>query len=369
MQITVPRFNSNDDKVILTKWLVKTGDYVKKGQPIACFETSKADIEYESETEGKIFPGVPEKTEVNVGYIIGVIDDFDFKMQNTEMPQFVGKLCCNNTPKLTENIHEIKKYNEPWVAEIVTKDDLVNTTFKFTQNVRKIGKNTITYGKITAKHLEIGDNTIIKECNIEADTVIIGKNCVIGDGNNFLANKIVVGDNFRTAQNVKIDVSGGITKKSVFQAGNDCLLCMDVYVNCCREVILGDRVCLSPRSMVFTHRYWQDVRLGYDAAFNKVVFENDSWLGANAVVMPGVTVGAGSVIMASSAVVDNVHRRTMVGGVPAVKLKQIPDKNNFDEDKFSEFVKLREEYLGTKIMPESYEYRECLRRFGIREDI
>jgi len=345
MQIKVPRFNSNDDKVTLVEWLVKSGDIVKKGQPIAIFETTKAVIEYETEEAGMINILVKPK-EVMVGDIIGEITLLYLDKDKQ----------CHLPIDINKGIDTVTAYYIPITEEKIKKE------------IQKIGENVIINGFINANHLEIGDNSII-DGNIEADTVIIGKNCHIGRNNDFHAHKIIIGDNFRSADNVKIDVSGGITKESVFIAGEDCLLCMDTYVNCCREVILGNHVCLSPRSMVFTHRYWQDVRRGYDTVFNKVTFEDDSWLGANAVVMPGITVGVGSIVMAGSTVTENVVARTLVGGVPAVRIRQIQDKDNFDEKKFNEFVRLREEYFGVKLDMNGPEYFECLRRFGIKGDI
>ena len=345
MQILVPRFNSNDDKVTLTEWLVKPGDFVKKGQPIACFETSKAVVEYEAETSGTFYPAYDPVIEVSVGEVIGTIEE------NRE-----------NADKTSEMQHKSDCLSRYGYVGKEKREEFNKSKCK------KIGQNVIINGEIIANHLEIGDNSVING-RIEADTVILGKNCSIGRNNDIFVHKFIAGDGFRTAQNVTIDVSGGITRESVFQAGNDCLLCMDAYVNCCRKVILGDRVCLSPRSMVFTHRYWQDVRKGYDAVFREVIFENDSWLGANAVVMPGVTIGEGSIVMAGSTVTDNVPARTLVGGIPAVRLKQIPDKDNLNTDKLAEFIVLRQEYLGKEIEQGGHEYRECLRRFGIREDV
>jgi len=198
---------------------------------------------------------------------------------------------------------------------------------------------------------------------IDAHYIRIGENFQVGNNVKIKCYRLEVGDNFRIADNVEIDVSGGMTKQSNFIAGDNCLLCKDVYVNCCREVILGNHVCLSPRAMVFTHRYWQDVRKGYDNAFKPVIFGNDSWLGAGAVVLPGCEIGQGSIIMANSTVIGNVPERTLYGGVPAVKLKDIRDKDNFVQGEYDEYVRLREEFLGRK-----EDEKESLRRFGINRE-
>ena len=50
---------------------------------------------------------------------------------------------------------------------------------------------------------------------------------------------------------------------------------------------------------------------------------DDVWIGANAVVLPGVTIGSHSVVAAGAVVTKDVEPNTIVGGVPAKILKQI----------------------------------------------
>ena len=48
-----------------------------------------------------------------------------------------------------------------------------------------------------------------------------------------------------------------------------------------------------------------------------VLIGNDVWIGANAIVLPGVEVGEGAVIAAGAVVNTDVPARAIVGGVPA----------------------------------------------------
>ena len=50
---------------------------------------------------------------------------------------------------------------------------------------------------------------------------------------------------------------------------------------------------------------------------------NDVWVGSNATILPGVTIGDGSVVAAGAVVTKDVPPMTVVGGVPAKVIKTI----------------------------------------------
>jgi 2-oxoglutarate dehydrogenase E2 component (dihydrolipoamide succinyltransferase) len=55
-ELLVPKLNNNDDDYELTEWLVKEGEPVSAGQPVAVLETSKASQELEAEAAGEFHP-------------------------------------------------------------------------------------------------------------------------------------------------------------------------------------------------------------------------------------------------------------------------------------------------------------------------
>jgi acetyltransferase-like isoleucine patch superfamily enzyme len=55
-----------------------------------------------------------------------------------------------------------------------------------------------------------------------------------------------------------------------------------------------------------------------------IVIDDDVWIGAGAIVLPGVTIGRGSVVAAGAVVAEDVPPYTVVGGVPAKAIKQVP---------------------------------------------
>ncbi|NIW44567.1 MAG: hypothetical protein GWN30_07310 [Gammaproteobacteria bacterium] len=92
-------------------------------------------------------------------------------------------------------------------------------------------------------------------------------------------------------------------------------------------VKIGDRVYTSPYTQIIAvNHVFNDpakpfVEQGITA--EGIIIEDDVWLGAGAVITDGVTVGKGAVVAAGAVVTNDVPPHTVVGGVPARKLKDI----------------------------------------------
>ena len=54
-----------------------------------------------------------------------------------------------------------------------------------------------------------------------------------------------------------------------------------------------------------------------------VTIEDDVWIGANAVILPGVSIGTHSVVAAGAVVTKDVPPHSLVAGVPAKVIKQL----------------------------------------------
>jgi acetyltransferase-like isoleucine patch superfamily enzyme len=59
-----------------------------------------------------------------------------------------------------------------------------------------------------------------------------------------------------------------------------------------------------------------------------VTIEDDVWIGANAVILPGGTIGQHAVVAAGAVVTTDVPANTVVGGVPARIIKKIDSESN-----------------------------------------
>ena len=88
---------------------------------------------------------------------------------------------------------------------------------------------------------------------------------------------------------------------------------------------IGDKVRIGLRVNIITnnHVFMDHERpiMEQGSACAPVIIKDDVWIGVNATILPGVTVGKGSVIGAGAVVTKDVKPYTVVGGVPAKKIK------------------------------------------------
>lgn len=126
-----------------------------------------------------------------------------------------------------------------------------------------------------------------------------------------------------------VDDGFGLFPPFFSDCGKNITLGKNVFINSgCRfqdqgGITLGDSVLIGHNVVLAT--------LNHDFAPNKranmepksVTIGNNVWIGANATVVPGVTVGNGAIIAAGAVVTKDVPPNTVVGGVPAEKLREI----------------------------------------------
>jgi len=111
--------------------------------------------------------------------------------------------------------------------------------------------------------------------------------------------------------------------KQNIEIGDDVSIAAFVHVWGHGGVSIGDRVLIATHVAItsLTHDYtYQNMRSAPIIA-KPVVIENDVWIGSNAVIMPGVTIGTGAVVGAGAVVTKDVPRYSIVAGIPAKVMK------------------------------------------------
>ena len=92
-------------------------------------------------------------------------------------------------------------------------------------------------------------------------------------------------------------------------------------------LILKDRVAVSPNVQFICSMHPENSKLcKIYGGIETITVENDVWIGAGATVLPGVTIGECSIVGAGAVVTKDVPPYTVVGGVPAEKIKNIEDE-------------------------------------------
>lgn len=108
--------------------------------------------------------------------------------------------------------------------------------------------------------------------------------------------------------------------------GDDVDLALDVLITTGGGVKIGDRVLIGYRTQIISanHKIPRNRRQIFNAGhnFGRVTVESDVWIGANCMLLPGITIGSGAVVGAGSVVTKDVPSYSVVAGNPARIVRQ-----------------------------------------------
>lgn len=154
---------------------------------------------------------------------------------------------------------------------------------------------------------DAGPTVIGAEARIRAGTRIY-RDVEIGDGlvtghDVLVRERTEIGDSVVLGTKTVIDGTCSVGSHVSFQTG--------VYVP--THTTIGSHVFIGPRAVLTNDMY--PVRVPYDPA--GPILEDDVSIGANATVLPGVTVGEGSFVAAGAVVTADVPAETLAVGAPA----------------------------------------------------
>lgn len=101
---------------------------------------------------------------------------------------------------------------------------------------------------------------------------------------------------------------------------------LGINARCEGPLIIGNNVMMGPDVMIFTnnHEYRDTSRPMNKQGTQKpelVVIEDDVWIGARVIILPGVTIGSHSIIAAGAVVSKSIAPFSIAGGVPAKIIK------------------------------------------------
>lgn len=162
--------------------------------------------------------------------------------------------------------------------------------------------------------------------------------------NRFVVSKLKCASLESAGKNVRIGIGAHAVhwhniavRDNVSIGRNNLFLCSRAKIH------IGDHVMFGPNVTVITGQHRIDLVGRYMITVTdnekrpeddqEVVFEGDNWIGANATILQGVTIGRGAVIAAGAVVTKDVPDYAIVGGVPAKLLKYRFNEQEIEEHK------------------------------------
>ncbi|AWK05851.1 acetyltransferase [Flavobacterium crocinum] len=116
-----------------------------------------------------------------------------------------------------------------------------------------------------------------------------------------------------------------------------------IYINCGKHITIGknvfinfdctflalggitieDDVLIGPKVSLITENHPLNPEDRKGLAGKPIVIKKNAWIGANATILPGVTIGENAVVAAGAVVSKDVPDNTIVGGIPAKFIKNV----------------------------------------------
>ena len=109
--------------------------------------------------------------------------------------------------------------------------------------------------------------------------------------------------------------------------GNRAYINRRATINHSAAVTIGADVAIGPECQILTasHAIGTAERRCAEAFIAPVVIEDGAWIGARTIILPGVTIGAGSVVGAGSIVTESLEPNGTYIGAPARRVRDLDE--------------------------------------------
>ena len=169
-----------------------------------------------------------------------------------------------------------------------------------------------------ADHVEIGLLAVVLGRKIR-----IGRHSSIATMSYVACEEIDIGEDARIREQVY--VGGPQLPESRFVLGDRTIVLQLAYINPTKPVVIGDDTGIGGHCLIFTHGVWLNVLDGYPMTYEPVTLGRSVWLPWRVFVMPGSTIGDGTVIGANSLVSGTIPPNSLAVGSPAKVIRAAPE--------------------------------------------
>jgi len=148
----------------------------------------------------------------------------------------------------------------------------------------------------------------------------------IGKGTTFSSlhvtwpHQVRIGRNCRIEHDVYFHFDGIYSPGPTIVIGDDCFIGSGCEFNITAGIEIGNKVLIASgcRFVDHNHGIAPGLPMGdQPGTAARISVENEAWIGANAVILEGVSIGTGAVVAAGTMVRQAVPANAIVGGVPA----------------------------------------------------
>lgn len=175
------------------------------------------------------------------------------------------------------------------------------------------------YYSVFRRNIELGENVIFKKSPL----IDIRKNCKLIVADNVVLNSKNKGYHINMHSPVKLIAD---RSDAIIKIGRNTRI-HGTCIHAFKQIIIGENCLIAANCQIMDGN-------GHDLSFDNVKnrintignaspvnIENNVWIGANCIIMPGVTIGEGSIIAAGSVVTKSVPTMCIAGGNPAKVIK------------------------------------------------
>src|SRR5512132_2276338 len=179
-------------------------------------------------------------------------------------------------------------------------------------------------GVVVGRDVELGDHVEIGLLAVVSGrTIRIGRHSSVGTMSYVSCERIEIGEDARIREQVY--VGGPQLPESAFILGNRTIVLQMAFINPTKPVIIGDDTGIGGHCLIFTHGSWLNALDGYPVTYEPVTLGKSVWLPWRVFVMPGTTIGDGSVVGANSLVQGSIPPMSLAVGSPAKVIRSAPD--------------------------------------------
>src|ERR1051325_1546899 len=179
-------------------------------------------------------------------------------------------------------------------------------------------------GVVIGKSVELGDYVEIGMLAVVMGRRIsIGRYSTVGTMSYLSCRVIEIGEDAKIREQVY--VGGPQLPESRFSLGSRTIILQMANINPTKPVVIGDDTGIGGHCLIFTHGAWLSNLEGYPVTYEPVTLGKSVWLPWRVFLMPGTTIGDGSVIGANSLVSGAIPANSLAVGSPAKVIRTAPD--------------------------------------------